>query len=94
MKRERTFFLIIAGRFCSEHLTGTFPNKKSDFEKKGILESSDCSQSNVLTKNWPFQNVSSLIQTRTLLIITLEDDDLSHSLSVTKFLHFFAHELG
>jgi len=33
------------------HFTGTFPNKKNDFRKKGILESSDRSQSNVLKKN-------------------------------------------
>ena len=46
-------FKKIAGRFFSGHLTGTFPNKKGDFGKKGILESSDCSQSNVPQKNRP-----------------------------------------
>ena len=43
-------FKKLAGRVFSRHLTGTFPNKKGDVGKKGILESSDRSQSNVPKK--------------------------------------------
>ena len=46
-------FKKLADRFGLGHLTGTFPNKKGDFGKKGILESSDRSQSNIPTKTGP-----------------------------------------